>query len=218
MKNSTENIQTIEELEMELLNTPDAASIEEHEANLAKTVKLKKAKKTVKEVVTESPETVATVTKPAKRAKKAPKAETLEVAPLEPIEGAFSIVFAAESFAAGLDILQNGISAVEAQPAVEATDESPAVPAVEAIEAVTPQIESCKDITEITADSAEYETLMKYGSKKWFSITETRLHELKRNSAEGFQIVGKAARRAKADLGLKGKKGLKIYFIHGINK
>ena len=238
---NTENAQTVESIEAELLNTPHTETVDQHEEILAPKAKKKKS---VKEVIAENPE--ATV-------------EIVET-PKEPIEGSFGFVFAAASFEEGIELATNGkpaveaveaIEAVKAVKAVEAQEEilaveavpateteaaikavkgKPAVAAVEAViavegvkaveaeEAILPTIESCKTITEILDTDADYEDLKKYGSRKWFSNMDERLEGLKRNSAEGFQIVGKAARRAKADLGLKGKKGLKIYFVHGINK
>tara|TARA_R110000803_G_scaffold19482_3_gene50949 strand:+ start:3809 stop:4534 length:726 start_codon:yes stop_codon:yes gene_type:complete len=240
---NTEN-QTVESIEAELLNTPHTESVEQHEENLAPKAKKAKKKKSVKDVIAENPE--ATV-------------EIVET-PKEPIEGSFGFVFAAPSFAEGIELATNGkpaveaveaIEAVKAVKAVEAQEEilaveavpateteaaikavkgKPAVLAVEAViavegvkaieaeEAILPTIESCKNITEILDTDADYEDIKKYGSRKWFSIMDERIEGLKRNSAEGFQIVGKAARRAKAALGLKGKKGLKIYFVHGIQK
>lgn len=107
----------------------------------------------------------------------------------------FSHIFAATSFAEGIEELKENL---KKEPSMEGL----------------PKLSEEVTTTEIV-DTPDNEALKKYGSKKWHGIISERIENVGENKAEGFQIVGKAARRAKAELGLKGKRGLNIYFVHG---
>ncbi len=105
----------------------------------------------------------------------------------------FSLIFAATSFAEGL---------------AEALTKN---------ELLTESGESA-EVDQTLEVLTETEQLKKYGSAKWTKLVADRLAQLTPGQAEGFEIVGKSARKAKGSIGLKGKRGLKTFFVHGISK